>query len=320
MVKLYKENRKWVYDESEIINYLKENSMNYSSFLNFCKKHGAGNSNFQKVFSKKHNNFIKSLNWDLLPNNSNFKKIYQDYDWLYKKFMIEGKNSSEIAEEANCSKRVIEKWLCEKHRIKSKDRALNLKLNEKQSNLIIGSLLGDGHIDKRIDKPIFIVSHAENQKDYLYWKYEILKNITNKEPSIINSMIKNFKNKPYNCQAQYRISTRIVFDLIRYRDMSKQELIGCLDDFSLSVFFLDDAHRAKSSWELCIASFSNEDKLFFINILKSKFCLTGKLRNDNRYLGFSSKDSKKIDEMILAQIDNDLDIIKKKITKKKKEV
>lgn len=45
---------------------------------------------------------------NIKKNNPKFKAIYQDYDWCYQKFVIENKSHREMAEEANCSLRVIQ--------------------------------------------------------------------------------------------------------------------------------------------------------------------------------------------------------------------
>lgn len=82
-------------------------------------------------------------------NNSQYKAIYQDYNWCYQKYIIEGLSHEEMAREANCTKRVIEKWCTEKHRLTQKYRQNIIELTDIQRDLIIGSRLGDGHIDKK---------------------------------------------------------------------------------------------------------------------------------------------------------------------------
>ena len=76
---------------------------------------------------------------------------------------------------------------------------------------------------------------------------------------------------------------------------------------------LDDGYRGPS-WELCVASYTEEEK----KLILSKFDRLGfpsaHLGNyDSRYLYFSASDSRKIDEIILEEIPNELDIIKYKI-------
>ena len=247
-----------------------------------------------------------------------FKAIYQEYDWCYQKFIIEGLNHDQMAEEVGCTKRVIEKWCCEKHRLTQKYRQKNKQLNGMQKDLIIGSMLGDGHIDKRESQPIFIVSHAENQKDYLYWKYEILKDLCNIPPTYQDGGKVEFKGNPkeYIKQGSYRVCTRIYNSLLPFREMNKKELINSLNAFSLSIWLLDDGYRSGSNWSICIASFSEEEKLYAIKSLKNKFNLDSYiLESDNRYLNFRAKESRILDDIVLGLIPNNLDIVEYKITK-----
>lgn len=264
----------------------------------------------------KKNKYFKDIDTtQIYNNNKNYKAIYQDYDWCYQKFFIEGLNHEEMAKEANCSKRVIEKWCTERHRLTQKYRQEHKRFNKQQHNLLIGSLLGDGHIDKRETQPLFIVNHAENQKDYLYYKYKILKDLCNKEPSFVKGGEKYFRttNKKYICQDSYRICTRIYDEFIKYRNMTLRELLNNLNKYSFCIWMLDDAYRNMYQWELCIAEMEYEID-YIKYILKTKFNLKFEQRTDERYIAFSSEDSKLIDRIILKNIPNNLDIIKYKIT------
>lgn len=250
-------------------------------------------------------------------NNPKYKAIYQDYDWCYQKYFIERKSYKEMAEEAGASERVIIKWCSEVHRLNANYIKHNLKLTDIQHDLIMFSLLGDGHIDKRETQPVFIVSHAENQKDYLFWKYNILKSICNSEPSYITDLERKFGDRVYKCQNTYRFGTKIIDDLIPIRSMKKSEIINQLTEFGLAVHFLDDASCDDDGfWSICYAAFTEEEKELYRNVLKEKFGIEARLRKDNRYIGFNKADSKKISEIILRNIPNDLDIIKYKILEK----
>ena len=247
-------------------------------------------------------------------NSSKYKAIYQDYDWCYQKYMIEGLNHKEMAKEANCTKRVIEKWCQEKHRLTQEYRQINKKLNNLQKNLIIGSMLGDGHIDKREDQPMFIEVHAENQKDYLYYKYNTLIDFCNNPPTRKDACYKNFNGKLYLCQPSYRFCTRIYDCLLEYRGKSYTYLLNLMNEFSFSIWMLDDGYRDKSNWELCVAEYTQDDINYAINLLKEKFELICWQEKDVRYIRFDAPSSRKIDKIILNNIPNNLDIIKYKIT------
>lgn len=267
------------------------------------------NRSISSINDKVHQLGIKSN----YKNNINFKAIYQDYDWCYQKYIVEGLDHDQMAEEANCTKRVIQKWCCERHRLTQEYRQKNKKLNDKQRDLIIGSMLGDGHIDKRENQPIFIVSHAENQKDYLFFKYEILKDFCNTPPAKKESYYKDFNGKVCYCQSSYRLCTRIQDCLLDYRGKSNTYLLNLLNEFSLAIWILDDGSRNRSNWDLCVAEYTDGDIKTAKDILYKKFNLTFKRKKDERYVLFDAISSRKIDEIILQNIPNSLDIVKDKI-------
>lgn len=313
----WKEKDNLIYYNLEKLNEFIKNNI-FDSKVDITKILGVNNNflnNVEKIENIKFEYNIESKD----SNSIYFKSIYQDYDWCYKKYVIEGLNHDEMAKEANCEKRVIEKWCQEKYRLTQKFRQENKKLNDIQIYLILGSILGDGHIDKRETQPLFIVSHAENQKDYLFWKYEILKDLCNKEPSYINKSVKCFKGKECLTQPSYRVCTRIYDCLKPYREMNYKEIISKLNEFSLSIYLLDDGCRSKKRWQLCVAELNEEEKEFFINIVKIRFNLECTIYNyDKRYINFNSDSSRKIDKIILNNIPNNLDIIKYKILEKDK--
>ncbi len=57
-------------------------------------------------------------------------------------------------------------------------------LTKEEWDILVGSLLGDGclRIMGRSKVPAFSVSHGENQKAYVFWKYEKLKRWVNTPP------------------------------------------------------------------------------------------------------------------------------------------
>lgn len=307
------------YNLELLIKYLKENPDKCTRKEDFCKQLGVYRDFLDRV--EKVEDIKFEYNFYVKSNNSiHFKAIYQDYDWCYQKYMIEGLNHDEMAKEANSSKRVIEKWCAEIHKLTQKYRQKHKQLNDVQKDLLIGSLLGDGHIDRRETQPIFIVSHAENQKDYLYWKYNIMKDFLNTPPTYYKESMHSFgTDKEYLCQPQYRMSSRIHDCFIPYREMSKHDLISQLNEFSLSVFALDDGYRGESNWEICLADIPLEDRYYFVDIMKSRFGLDGFVENyDNRYMKFTSIASRKLDDIILSLMPKNLDIIRHKIVENDK--
>lgn len=249
-------------------------------------------------------------------NNPNFKAIYQDYDWCYQKYIVENKTYKEMAEEANCSVRVIQKWCSERHNLNRRTYRKNKCLSLKQKELIMFSLLGDGHITSN-GQPVFIVCHADNQKDYLYWKYDILKDLCGTEPKHYEPSYENQdsdkKCKYHSPYKFYRFGTKIIDSLTLIKNMSKSEIIEELNSFGICIHLLDDGNRSSSNWSVCVASFTEAEKDLYI-IKCKELGLNCKKLKDTRYISFDAISSRKIDDLILSNLPNNLDIVKYKIT------
>ena len=309
---IWRNKNKWEYNLDKLKSFVSEESKKYTGKGELCKAMGVYRDFLDNVQKKEKIEF--EYNFIVLSNNTKYKAVYQNYDWCYQKYVIERKSYQEMADELGVTKRVIQKWCVEKHGIHNNVMRNLLKLNKEQESLVLGSLLGDGHITNN-EQPIFIISHAENQKGYLFWKYDIIKNLCNKEPKKYDGITRDFKGKRYKCQDFYRLNTKIIDDFVRFRDMTKCEIISSLNELSLVIFVLDDGCREDSNWVVCVAEFSDEDKHLFVNKMKEKFNLSCHITKDDRYILFDSHATKKLDDMILKIVPNDLDIVKYKLTK-----
>lgn len=241
-------------------------------------------------------------------------KPYQDYDWLYNQMVTLNKSINQVAEENGWTVRVITKWtgILGINRRTYQDLK---QMSDKQRDLIKFSLLGDGCIS---DTGFFIVSHSEKQKDYLYWKYEMLKDLCSHEPSYYEGADRDFHGKVYYCKSFYRFNTRKLNNLLELRNKPVAEIINELDEFGLSIWMLDDGSR-DSCWELCVASYTDEEKKAILNKLHEMGLKSALLRNcDNRYLRLNADDSRTLDTIILRNIPNNLDIIQDKIINNEK--
>lgn len=127
--------------------------------------------------------------------------------------------------------------------------------------------LGDGHITKG-DQPLYTETHAEDQKNYLFWKFSKLPTICSTLPKYTPAKIKTLNGKDYLCQASYRLSSRVLDELAEIRDMSKLDIINLLSGLGVSLYFLDDGYRDNSNWSLCTGVLTDEEVERLIFILK----------------------------------------------------
>lgn len=295
----------WTEEEIKI---LKDGYANYESIDEISKK--LPNRTKSSIFNKAQKLGLPNIY--IRQNSSKFRAIYQDYEWCYNKYINQRMSYEEMAKEAGCTKRVIEKWCGDIHKLNSYTIRKHIHLTDLQKQIIMFGTLGDGHISKMENQPIYIESHSENEKEYLYWKYSILSNLCNMEPSYTPEHYKSFgTDKQYLCQGTYRMCTKIIDELIEIREMSRLDKIKKLNEFGLCLHILDDGSRS-NLWSVCLAEWSQEEMDEYQKKC-TEFGLCCKQNKDKKYYYFDAISSNKIDKMILKNIPNDLDIIQKKI-------
>jgi len=244
-------------------------------------------------------------------NSANYKAIYQDYDWCYDRYIVRGMNQEEMAKEAGTTVRTIQKWCSDIHGLNIRTYKKEKHINEMQRQIILYGTLGDGHIDNRPNHPLYIESHAIDEKDYLFWKYSFLKDLCNSEPVYYPEKTFNY-DLPYICSPSYRMCTRVIDDLKEIRNMSRLEKIKSLNEFGFCLHTLDDGSRS-DKWEVCLAEWSDEEVDAYMKFCAEQLNLNVHRCRDDRYVSFTAASSAAIDKIILKHIPNDLDIIKKKI-------
>lgn len=236
---------------------------------------------------------------------------YQKYDWLYHELITLGKTEKQVAKEQNLKLRLIVKWT-DIHQLGDNNFAKLKTLSSKQISLIKASLLGDGHVSHNM----FVVSHCDRQKDYLFWKYNLLKDLCKKPPSYYKEGTANFNGKIYHRSASYRFCTRKIEQIQQLKAIPKIKIIRDLTEFEFAVWMLDDGYRGEYSWELCLGSLNKEEKKE-LDLKLQQFGLKYKYKVDPRYIRFNCESSRKIDEIITNQIPNELDIVKYKVLERR---
>lgn len=255
----------------------------------------------------------------------NDEPLYRNKEWLYDQFVLQGKECSEIARENGWTARVVQKWVQEKNGWRNHTRRDEVKPTDRQLQIIYGGMLGDGCISKRLDIDFtqYIFVQVEHHKDYVNWVLKELWNLCkSKTPSIQIKSKKGFEEEfIYNYQPTYRIATRGYKFLTELYNLSNKDIIDRLDELGLSLYFLDDGCFNKSKqWELCMGSMDENEVDFFINIMKEKFNIDiyKKYLFKNKYgeywyVKLTVDESKKLNEIILRNIPNELDVIQRKI-------
>lgn len=176
-------------------------------------------------------------------------------------------------------------------------------LTQLQRSVIIGSILGDGYL--RIfpgrKNALMEFNHSFKQKEYVDWKYSILKNISGSAPKMRKSNGNRIAYRFYSKQISelselyklfYKNGRKIIPDAIN------------LDTIILSVWFMDDGSKCRDvDIYLNTQQFSIADQKKLIMALE-KLGLKTKLNKDKIYyrLRFLKSSLSKLRELLKDKI------------------
>ena len=159
-----------------------------------------------------------------------------------------------------------------------------------QLDVIIGSLLGDARLECR-SKGIrvkytarFRVHHGEKQKEYVWWKYEILKNIVSSKPREITCINKkrNLKEISWYFHTKSLKNFGIIHEIF-YKNRVKKfptEILPIFSDRMLAMWYMDDGSNNHGNVTLSTHSFSLEDQKIIIDFLKKKYYINPTIVKD----------------------------------------
>ncbi len=161
---------------------------------------------------------------------------------------------------------------------------LKLSISSRQKQIIVGKLLGDGHLETTNGITYRLkFEHSYVQKEYVDWLYAELRNLASSEPKIklqaINNKVyhKYWFNSPYSPSLRfyaaqfYRGKIKIVPKLIK----------RWLTPLALAVWYMDDGSiKSKECRGRLIhtQSFKDEDLKLLQEVLREKFQINTVLR------------------------------------------
>ena len=176
-------------------------------------------------------------------------------------------------------------------------------LSQLQKSLIIGTVLGDGYL--RIipgrKNALLEINHSFKAKDYVDWKYSILKNITVSPPK---------KRKTNKGRIAYRFYTKQLPELtelykIFYKDKKKiipNNLV--LNSTILSVWYMDDGSKCgNSDFYFNTQQYSINDQNILLKKL-NRLGIDARLNKDKNYqrIRLLSKSIPRLRELIEDKI------------------
>lgn len=162
-----------------------------------------------------------------------------------------------------------------------KEYKKSLKLISVQQDLLIGSLLGDGNLRfiRKNHEVSFIVDHSLKQKDYVMWKYRVMRDWVLTEPK---TLIRVYHKDPQRNLTSIRFQTICHPEFtywykIFYRNGKKIVPENIKDilvsPLSLAIWFMDDGNKNHQAVFLNTQQFSLEEQKVLQECLLENFSL-----------------------------------------------
>jgi hypothetical protein len=184
-------------------------------------------------------------------------------------------------------------------------------VSSREKEIIIGTILGDGHIAMQKNNARLEIGHSFKQKEYVDWKYKELSSFPSKEPHIVTINDPRY-NKTYK---QYRFKTRAngLFTELHglfYQERKKiipKDISSLLNSsLSLAVWFMDDGGRRNDCYGLFLntLSFTKEEHIILQECLLKNFSLESRLHwiSDGYRLYIPSSSAKHFCELVYPYI------------------
>ena len=152
-----------------------------------------------------------------------------------------------------------------------------------QLDVIVGSLLGDARLECR-SKGIraqytarFRVHHGDKQKEYVWWKYEALKDLvlTGPREIIWTNIKRNLKETSWYFHTKSLKNFGIIHEIFYKNGVKKfpTEILPIFSPQMLAIWYMDDGSNNHGNVTLSTHSFSLGDQQIIADFLKEKYHL-----------------------------------------------
>lgn len=160
-------------------------------------------------------------------------------------------------------------------------------LTQRQREILIGTLLGDAHLEKNGRYTRLRVDHYDQHKAYIFWLAQEFLPFSLEPREIVE--VDKRSGKSYK---RWHFSTRSlpIFDEFRelfYEGGKKRVPLSLLQSFtslSLAVWYMDDGFCRKDSkgFYFCTSSFTSEEQIFLQQILRTNFGLMTNIHHQHK--------------------------------------
>lgn len=183
-------------------------------------------------------------------------------------------------------------------------------MNEKQRSIMVGTLLGDGHLETQNQGRTYRlkIEHSIKQKEYTNWLYQNFKSWVNDAPKEKKKVVKG------NIYTNYYFQTRSVgefrfYGQIFYDKNGKKVVPDFIDKLlsplALAVWFMDDGSCKSKQHKALILNtqcFGKKDLKLLIDAFKKRFNIEAKLRTQKEGYQLIIPRPEKFIELILPYL------------------
>jgi len=187
-----------------------------------------------------------------------------------------------------------------------------IKISRRERDIILGTILGDGHLAMLKSDARLEINHSEKQKSYVFWMHKELKRLVSAKPHRIVIKDQRFKEKTY---VQYRFKTMVSSVLTQYHCLFYREgkkvvpsrIVEILKSpLSLAVWFMDDGGRRNDCYGLFLntLSFTKAEHLLLQECLMKNYSIDSNLHwiQDGYRLYIPSKYAQAFCEMVYPHV------------------
>ena len=157
-----------------------------------------------------------------------------------------------------------------------REQKRDLKLTDRQRAIIVGLILGDGHLETQNGGKTYRlkVEHAESQSDYVYWLFNELREWIPATEPYVKVRVNGERNVGFNT---YSHDSLRFYGHQFYRNKKKEipNMIGKLiEPISIAVWFMDDGSRKSAhhqTYNIHTLGYSKKDLELLQDMFKKKF-------------------------------------------------
>lgn len=163
--------------------------------------------------------------------------------------------------------------------------ARSVVVSPRQQEIVIGSLLGDGHLAQTTRGFAFRANHSVAQSEYAKWKYHELENLTNSAPNL------------YRDESIYfRTVSHGFFDMLRQvfyvgaKKIIPSGIASWITPLSFSVWYMDDGTHDGKQLRINSQSFSKEENETLASVLEATLGIRATINRDKNYFRLRIRD------------------------------